>query len=137
MDIKSFLGRARTIDREIESKLKQTQDLRLLATQVTSTLNDMPGSPTRNTDKMCRNMAEIVDLEHEIDEDISRLVRMKKEIKHCIDCVSDDEQRLVLLKRYLNFLSWEQIAMEMGQSIRSIHRLHAVALVSAKNCCKK
>ena len=80
MDIKSFLGRARTIDREIESKLKQTQDLRLLATQVTSTLNDMPGSPTRNTDKMCRNMAEIVDLEHEIDEDISRLVRMKKEI---------------------------------------------------------
>ena len=137
MDIKSFLGRARTIDREIESKLKQTQDLRLLATQVTSTLNDMPGSPTRNTDKMCRNMAEIVDLEHEIDEDISRLVRMKKEIKHCIDCVRDDEQRLVLLKRYLNFLSWEQIATEMGQSIRSIHRLHAVALVSAKNFCKK
>ena len=87
---------------------------------------------SRNTDKMCRNMAEIVDLEHEIDEDISRLVRMKKEIKHCIDCVSDDEQRLVLLKRYLNFLSWEQIATEMGQSIRSIHRLHAVALVSAK-----
>ena len=128
MDAKTFLNKARTINMEIDSKLKQTQGLRHLVTNITATLSDMPGSPSRTTDKMERIIARIVDMEHKIDEDIDALVDLKERIQSVINSLDDAEYRVLLTERYINFEDWEKIALTMHYSIRNIHLMHGRAL---------
>ena len=93
---------------EIDSKLKQTQGLRHLVTNVTATLSDMPGSPSRTTDKMERIIARIIDMERKIDEDIDALVDLKEKIQNLINSLDDAEYRVLLTERYINFEDWEK-----------------------------
>ena len=134
LDAKTFLNKARTINMEIDSKLKQTQGLRHLVTNITATLSDMPGSPSRTTDKMERIIVRIVDMEHKIDEDIDALVDLKDKIQSVINSLDDAEYRGLLTERYINFEDWEKIALTMHYSIRNIHLMHgrALQLVQAK-----
>ena len=53
---------------------------------------------------------------------------LKKEIMATIRAVSDVELQTLLEKRYLCFLSWEKIAVEMHYSIQHIYRMHDTAL---------
>ena len=128
VEAKAFLNKARVINMEIDSKLKQTQDLRDLVMNITTTISDMPGSPSRNTDKMERIIAKIVDMEHKIDEDIDSLVDLKDKIQSCINSLDDGEYRVLLTERYINFEDWEKIALTMHYTTRNIHLMHGRAL---------
>ena len=128
VDAKAFLNRARIINMEIDSKLKQTQDLRDLVLHITTTISDMPGSPSRNTDKIECIIAKIVDMEHKIDEDIDSLVDLKGKIQTCINSLDDAEYRVLLTERYINFEDWEKIALTMHYTTRNIHLIHGKAL---------
>lgn len=61
---------------------------------------------------------------------MDNLVELKKEIMATIHAVSDVELQTLLEKRYLCFLSWEKIAVEMHYSIQHIYRMHDTALSS-------
>ena len=52
MTAKQYLKQARYLDERINTKIAQVSSLHDLATKATSTLSDMPGSPTRNTHRM-------------------------------------------------------------------------------------
>ena len=67
-------------------------------------------------------------LENEINADIDHLVDLKDEILSVIKAVDDEECRLLLEKRYLNFEQWEDIAAEMCTGVKNIYRLHDKAL---------
>ena len=73
-------------------------------------------------------MCKIIDLQEEINRDIDRLVDLKREIMGVIKAVPDVEYQTILEKRYLCFISWEQIAVDMNYSIQHIHRMHSKAL---------
>lgn len=88
----------------------------------------MPGSPTRNTHRMEDIIIKILMLENEINADIDNLVDLKDEILSVIKAVDDEECRLLLEKRYLNFEQWEDIAAEMCTGVKNIYRLHDKAL---------
>ncbi len=73
-------------------------------------------------------IVKIIDLEHEIDEEIDRLVDLKQEIVSLIKKVKNPEYQTLLELRYLNFKTWEQIATEMHYSIQHTFRIHDKAL---------
>lgn len=127
MTAKQFLKQARYLDERINTKITQVSSLHDLATKATATLSDMPGSPTRNTHRM-EDIIKILMLENEINSDIDHLVDLKESILAVIKAVDDEECRLLLEKRYLNFESWEDIAAEMCTGIDNIDRLHSKAL---------
>ncbi len=52
----------------------------------------------------------------------------KCEIKQCIAAVENPELEAVLIRRYVNFQTWEQIADEMHYSLRTIRRRHNDAI---------
>ena len=52
MTAKEYLGQARFLDTRIDSKIQQVSRLRDLATKCTSTLSDMPKSPSPNQSNM-------------------------------------------------------------------------------------
>lgn len=128
MTAKQYLKQAHYLDERINTKIAQVSSLHDLAKKATATLTDMPGSPTRNTHRMEDIIIKILMLENEINADIDQLVDLKDEILSVINGVDDEECRLLLEKRYLNFEQWEDIAAEMCTGSKNIYRLHDKAL---------
>ena len=128
MNAKEYLSRARLLDRQIDSKIQQIEELNRLTTNCTATLTGIPGAPRRGGSVMADAVDRIVDLEREINRDIDRLVDLKREIMAAIRSVDNSKYRLVLEKRYLCYRTWEQIAADTGYNVRYLYRIHGEAL---------
>ena len=128
MNTKTYLSQARYLDMRIKSKLQQVDSLNELATTCTSVLTGMPRNPSGSTSRMADAVCKIVDLQNDINRDIDKLVDLKKEIMGVIKAVVNPEHQTLLEKRYLCFLSWEKIAVDMGYDLRYTHKLHIRAL---------
>ena len=128
MTAKEYLSQARFLDTRINAKIQQVAALNDLATNASATLNGMPHSPNRGGSKMADIVVKIVDLQHEINSDIDELVDLKQEITRRIKLIPNTEFQLILEKRYLCFMPWEKIAVDMDYSIQHIYRLHEWAL---------
>ena len=128
MTAREYLSQAHRLDQRIDAKIAQVASLNELATKCTSTLTGMPRNPNRGTSTMADAVAKIVDLQAEINRDIDRLVDLKREMVAVIKAVSHIEHQTLLEKRYLCYQTWEQIAVDMGYSVRQVYRLHDEAL---------
>lgn len=130
MTMKAFLGQAYNLDKRIETKLEQIDALRSLATRATSTLTDMPRSPSPDPHRTESVVTKIADLSVEAEREIDKLVDLKREISSIIEWVENPEQRLLLELRYLGYQTWDTIAQRMGYSNRRVLQLHKLALES-------
>lgn len=128
MTPKYYLSQALYLDQRIDSKIEQVDALNALVTKATSTLTDMPKHKSISTSSLEDIVIKIIDLQQEINQDIDSLVDLKREIIQVIHEVEDKELQTLLEKRYLNYLTWEQIAVDMKYSIQHIYRLHSRAL---------
>lgn len=132
MTAKEYLSQARYLDNRIKSKLLQIDSLNELATRCTPSYSDMPKSPNREGSRMESAILDIIELEDEISKDVVELVALKKEIVEVIKQVGNTEYQTLLEERYLCFITWEQIAVDMGYELRYIHKLHGKALDEVK-----
>ena len=130
MTVKEYLSQARTLDMRIKSKLQQIESLNELATSCTVVYSDMPRNPNHGGSKIEKAVVKIIEVEESLKRDVENLVELKKEIMTTIHSVANVELQTLLEKRYLCFLSWEQIAVEMHYSIQHIYRMHDEALSS-------
>ena len=128
MTEKEYLLQARYLDERIRSKLQQIESLNDLATSCSAVISDMSRNPNRGGSKMADAVIKIVSLQGEIHMDINELVELKREIMVVIKSVPIVEYQTLLEKRYLCFISWEQIAVDMNYSMQHIHRMHSAAL---------
>ena len=128
MTAKEYLSQAYRLDQRINSKIEQVASLNELATKCTSTLTGMPRNPHRASSTMADAVGKIIDLQNEINRDIDRLVDLKREIVTVIKAIENPEYQTLLEKRYLCFLTWEKIAVDMGYDLRWLYRIHKRAL---------
>lgn len=128
MTAKEYLSQARYLDARINTKIKQLEALNTLATSVTSVLTGMPHSPNKATSKMADIVDKIVDLQAEINRDIDALVDLKGEMRSKLEMVPAEDYKAILEMRYLCFMSWEQIASNLGLSVPYTYKLHDRAL---------
>ena len=128
MSTKDYLSQAYRIDQRINSKLAQVMSLRDLLGKATGTLSGAPKAATPNPHSMEETIAKMVDLENEINDDIDALVDLKAEIMRRIKRVENTEYQTILELRYLCFKRWEEIAVDMGYSLRRLYELHDCAL---------
>ena len=129
MNEKEYLSQAVWLDRMIDSKLEQLEMLKSLAMKVTSsfTKEKISGGNIEKS-KMESTMVKVIDLEHEINADIDRLVNLKKDIQDTINKMDDINQQLLLELRYLSGKGWDEIAASMGYDPRTVYRIHGKAL---------
>ena len=130
MTNREYLNQAYRIDARINSKLEQVANMRDLLTWTNAVLSDMPGNPNRDRSSLEEAVVKIVDMENEINSDIDRLVSLKREIMRAIKAVGNVEYRMLLELRFLCFKTWEEIAVELGYSIRQTYRLRDDAIDS-------
>lgn len=131
---KEYLSQAYRIDQRINSKLEQINTLRNLATKATTALNHTNSDFHSKDPHFMENViVKMVDLEHQIHNDIDTLIDLKKEIVLLIKQIKNPEYQTLLELRYLCFKTWEQIAVEMGYDLRYLHKLHSRALIVCKD----
>ena len=124
-----YLSQAYLLEQQIQSKLSQIESLKSLASCMTPPPTDLePVSHTRNVSAMADTVLKIMEANRELDTQIDALVDKKIEIAHTISLVQDVECRLVLEKRHLIYNSWEEIAVDLRYSVRTVQRIHAKAL---------
>ena len=126
MNAREYLSQAYRLDLEINNKLEIMDSMHSLATKATSSFSLVPPSGTRNVHRLEDTLAKIVDMDIEINKKIDRLVDLKKEIVEVIGEVDNLEMR------YLRFLTWEEIAIELGYNVRHLYRVHRDALAQVK-----
>jgi len=129
MTTKEYLSQAFRLDQRINSKLEQVSSLRDLATKATASIHAERVSGTKQRSPMENAIVKLIDLEHDIDADIDKLVDLKREIIGVINSVEQPEYHLLLELRYLSYKTWEEIAEMMNYSWRNIHYVHGKALL--------
>ena len=128
MTAKEFLGQAYRLDQRINSKLQQIDSLRGLTQKVTQSYDNEVVSRTRNVSSLEDAIIRLMEAEEQLNMQIDQLVDTKIEIGKLIDMVHNESYRLLLEKRYMCFLSWDQIAAEMHYSRRWVLNKHERAL---------
>lgn len=111
---KKELSQLYWLNREIEEQQRRLQELESLATSCTSPITGMPKSKGI-IDKLSEYVAEIADLKWLIDLNLQKCFFELNRLNRFINTVEDSEMRLILSLRYINGLSWQQIAYSIGE----------------------
>ena len=128
MNAKEYLGQAYRLDQHINDRLMQLSQLRALTQRITTACDGEVVSRTRNVHALEDSVIRLMEAEESINEEIDRFVDIKMDISKTIARVRNENYRLILEKRYLCFMPWEKISVDMGYSIQHIYRLHDWAL---------
>ena len=131
MIAKDYLKRAYLLDKQINVEIQELESLKSMRGQVQGVFygERIGTNPNRNLEApFVKTIEKIWEREQSLNEKIYMLVDLKTEINAAIDKLEDVEERLLLKYRYLKNESWEDIALDLNVSYRTVHRIHATAL---------
>ena len=134
MQAKDYLKQAYRLNELIQCNKQELDDLHFLSDSLPGIdySKDRVQSSPSNGATFAKIVDKIIDLENAINTEIERMLSLKLEIRTVINAVPNNEERLLLKYKYLNFLSWEDVCEKMNVSMRTAHRIHASALANVK-----
>ena len=136
MAAKEFLNQVRSIKNDIRKKQERLERLKETATKITSTLSDMPRPETPDPQRLQSTMAEIADLEREIESSYAKLADSTVDIVNTIASLQSANQISFLFKRYVEGKSWSRIADEADVSESYAFQQHRKAIKEIENSLK-
>lgn len=122
-----YLSRYIPASRSIDRLLEEQYRWKCLAIKVTSTLSPVPGGGESGS-PIERPMDKVDELEKEINREINELVKIREEIEAVLGQLEDRNLRDLMKYRYIDGLTWEQIAEKMHYGREWTCRLHGKAL---------
>lgn len=129
MNVEQWLLQVKKMDQLIDAKLAERDRLNALATDITS--KPMDGMPHTNTglvsQKMQNAVIDLVMLADELNKLIDRYVDYKQDVVKTLEQLPDREYG-VLHRYYIRYMTVEQIAEDMGYSVRQILRIKKKSL---------
>ena len=129
VDAKKYLRQIEILDRRITAKVEERQNVLDMLLRITPVMRDTTSGGASGHDKMENGVVKLTAYEEEIGADIERLIALKREISEVIDRVENPKRRSVLRFRYINYKSFEQIAVDMDMSYRNTCYIHGKALL--------
>jgi DNA-directed RNA polymerase specialized sigma subunit len=128
MTIKQYLRQAYRLDEKIRTDQAELDQLRELSATVKGLIiGDRIQSSPRNAVEDA--VIKVVSLEEKIANEIKNLVEVKENIRLMIESLDNETEKLICAKRYLLFMSWEDIAVDLNYSCRHVTRLHGRSLL--------
>lgn len=129
MTAKEYLNQARHLDALIHCRLREIDYWRDLSSSVSGSSFEEHHNPNRPTEApFVRCLEKIDEIQHSVEEKVAYLICLKEEINKAIDKLDNRDEQLLLRYRYLDNCTWEEIAAMLNVSIRSVHRIHGMAL---------
>lgn len=125
---KEYLRQLRTAEIKIEQKEEELERLKSSLESI-SAGTDSERVQTTPRDRLSEEVPIIADLKEEIKSDIKALLILKNKIINEIQSMDNPVYIDILYKRYVQYKSLEEIAVEMSYSYVHIRRLHGYALI--------
>lgn len=132
MTAKEWLSRARTIDGELEA-LKEAHEI--MVEQLTKATQPLTGDTVQST-KDPHAFDKLGELAVEIEKATKADHKIKAEVLAAIMKLNNPAHRRLLILRYINGHTFEQIAVKMNYSWRQTCRIHGRALVEMTEVLK-
>ena len=129
MTAKEYFRHAYRLNQRINSDIAEVDQLRMMATNITSSALDEKVKRSRNGDAPFVSAIERIDkLERKIDAEVDLFVNLKEEMRTVIGSVDNPNEQMVLRYRYIHNYTWDKIGIELNADSRTIRRWHGKAL---------
>ena len=122
-----YLSRYRRLNERIDRLLEEQSRWREMALKITPVLSQTPGGGESGS-PIERPMDKVLEIDVEINREIDELQIVRQEIRAALNQLEDENLKLLMEYRYIDGLTWEQIAVKMNYSYMQICRLHGKAL---------
>ena len=110
MKAQEFLRQVRKLDLQITNKLIEQQQWKDIALGITANMDGERVQSSGAKSKMANAVEKCVDMEAEIDSLIDKLIETKKEVIQAIEQLDSPTEYDVLHRRYIQFLSLQEVA---------------------------
>lgn len=122
---KKELSQLYYLNKEIRQQQERLQELEALAASCTQKITGLP-SGGGVSDRMSKCAIEIADLKALIDLNLKKCFYELNKLNRYIDGIGDSQMRMIMSLRYINGLSWRQVAFSIGggnteDSVRKAH----------------
>jgi len=119
---RTFLERVRIADRKVEDMTMRIENLRMLLTDRSVHLSDMPRGSSPDQQRMQTVFAEIDELEREKAQAEAEAEVLRIEVGRMICRVSNPYSQKVLMLHYLENKQWSDIGSEVGYGRHQVYR---------------
>lgn len=126
-----WLKSYRALDGKIESMTEQLQVWNARATKITATISQEPKA-AGSGDQLQRCIDQICELQTEIAQEMDKLRKRKQEIETAIYGLNEKSYQDILWYRYIQGMTFEEIAIKMNYSWRQVCRKHKNAVEKLK-----
>lgn len=122
-----YLSRYRRMSKRIDRLLEEQSRWREMALKITPVLSQTPGGGESGS-PIERPMDKVLEIDEEINREIDELQIVRQEIRAALNQLEDENLKLLMEYRYIDGLTWEQIAVKMNYCWRQVCRKHGQAL---------
>ena len=130
MNVKDYLKQGRLLDQRINYNLRRIKEMRdgldgICSPQIKADkVQTSPDGDPANVKIMMR----ISEMEEHIDQEIDTLVDLRNQIDETVRTVKNENYQMLLLYRYIENRTWENIGDELGVGKTTVKRWHQDAL---------
>lgn len=128
MIAKEYLRKLYNLDKTINFYLDDIIKLKNLAVNISPILSDSVSKSNINKDKIGDCVSNIMELESLINDRIKQYTNLKTDVMNTIEKLENNDEKLVLMYRYIHFLNWSQVARKINFSKATVYRLHRQGL---------
>ena len=122
-----YLSRYRKLGKRIEQLSTERAMWLSRACKTTQTISDMPKAKN-GAQGDSGEVAQYIEIGEEITRELRNLHRLRREIRDVITTLEDDILQTLMLYRYIDGMTFEEIAVKMNYSYVHVCRLHGQAL---------
>jgi len=127
MTVKEYLGNIRKKDIELIALEDAILETETILTRISPVLSDLPHA-TGNVDKMSNGISKLIELKDLLNLKIYAICELKEIIFDEIEGLENPLHRTVLIERYINYKSFEEISIKMNYSYHHVCHLHGHSL---------
>lgn len=126
---KAYLNQIRELDVKIRQRRDEIDVLRETAMSQSMQLDaDRIRTDSPDQDPMATKVIRYVEIQKEVEDLLLELMELKHTVIGQIHQLNDANLMTVLCMRYVELMTWEQIADDMGYSLQHVFRIHGKAL---------
>ena len=126
-----YLSRYRKLGKRIEQLSTERAMWLSRACKTTQTISDMPKAKN-GAQGDSGEVAQYIEIGEEITRELRNLHRLRREIRTVIAALEDDTLQTLMLYRYIDGMTFEEIAVKLHYSWRQVCRKHGQALAKLR-----
>ena len=139
MTAKEYLQQYRHAVKRERAAMEHLEELQSMATRITPQYGGEGGGGQHQSGdaKLANAVDKIMEAKSRVSDELEMLEATEREVIQTINQVSDESCKTLLLYRYINGKTFEQIAVNLGYCWRQTIRLHGRALQEVKEILDK